>query len=142
MKWILLICGNIFYKCSIFFFLLIRLRSFMNRKKRLKVLGYRKLRMQKIIINNRLDLVMVTFQTTSYLREKYLSSLFSRSDKSIPLLNNVVIVIGQRTVTKESSSFIKMTYSKGVVKHMCMNTIKNNLRKIRSGMKVSFCFTS
>ena len=59
--------------------------------------------MQKIIINNRLDLVMVTFQTTSYLREKYLSSLFSRSDKSIPLLNNVVIVIGQRTVTKESS---------------------------------------
>ena len=85
--------------------------------------------MQKIIINNRLDLVMVTFQTTSYLREKYLSSLFSRSDKSIPLLNNVVIVIGQRTVTKESSSFIRMTYSKGVVKHMCMNTIKNILRK-------------
>ena len=142
MKWILWIYGNNSFKCSVFFFLLIRLRSFMNRKKRLKVLGYRKLRMQKIIINNRLDLVMVTFQTTSYLREKYLSSLFSRSDKSIPLLNNVVIVIGQRTVTKESSSFIKMTYSKGVVKHMCMNTIKNNLRKIRSGMKISFCCVS
>ena len=42
----------------------------MNRKERLKVLGYRKLRMQKIIINNRLDLVMVTFQTTSYLPRK------------------------------------------------------------------------
>ena len=70
-------------------------KSFMNRK-RLKVLGYRKLRMQK-------SLLIIEFSYGDISNYIISQSIFLFSDKSIPLLNNVVIVIGQRTVTKESS---------------------------------------